>query len=336
MKNFCVVITSISSPNLVMKAIAEGANVNGNKFYVIGDEKSPDNFIIDHCEYYSIKSQNELEFKTSALALKSHYSRKNIGYLIAMRDRHEIIVETDDDNVPIFNFWGERKRKSNARPVMSKGWINLYKYYSNELIWPRGYPIEKIMEESNDQYGEMMEIDCPIQQGLADGDPDVDAIYRMTAKLPIDFLRKEPISIGNGVMCPFNSQNTTWFKPAFALMYLPTYCSFRMTDIWRSFVAQRIAWACEWNVLFHNSTVRQDRNEHDLLRDFEEEIPGYLNNQKIMKILIELPLKHGESNLFFNLKLCYQALLDGGFIVDENELILLDAWENDVSQLLKL
>ena len=47
-----------------------------------------------------------------------------------------------------------------------------------------------------------------------------------------------------------------------------------MTDIWRSFVAQRIAWANGWAILFHEPTVWQDRNEHNLMRDFRDESPA--------------------------------------------------------------
>src|SRR6185436_15069807 len=125
----------------------------------------------------------------------------------------------------------------------------------------------------------------PIQQGLADENPDVDAVYRMTSSLPLSFNKRNPIVLDKNAWCPFNSQNTTWFKEAFPLLYLPSYCSFRMTDIWRSFVAQRIAWSCNWSILFHNATVRQERNEHSLIRDFEDEIPGYLNNARICKML---------------------------------------------------
>src|ERR1700691_4694073 len=91
-----------------------------------------------------------------------------------------------------------------------------------------------------------------------------------------------------GACCPFNSQNTTWFKEAFPLLYLPYYCSFRMTDIWRSFVAQRIAWTCGWPVLFHQSTMRQERNDHNLMNDFRDEISGYNNNALICNSLKEL------------------------------------------------
>ena len=48
--------------------------------------------------------------------------------------------------------------------------------------------------------------------------PDVDAIYRLTAKLPIIFEKNNTIALGSKTWCPFNSQNTTWFKPAFPLL----------------------------------------------------------------------------------------------------------------------
>ena len=138
----------------------------------------------------------------------------------------------------------------------------------------------------------LQKILAPIQQGLADLNPDVDAIYRLTQPLPVSF-QKEPkrIALGHGSICPFNSQNTTWFREAFPLMYLPSYCSFRMTDIWRSFVAQRIAWTCGWNILFHEATVWQERNEHAIIKDFKDEISGYCNNREIMDRLMQLDLK---------------------------------------------
>ena len=76
-------------------------------------------------------------------------------------------------------------------------------------------------------------------------------------------------------------------------MYLPAYCSFRMTDIWRSFVAQRIAWENGWNVLFREATVRQRRNPHDLMRDFRDEVPGYVANREICAALQALELEPG-------------------------------------------
>ena len=74
-------------------------------------------------------------------------------------------------------------------------------------------------------------------------------------------------------------------------MYLPSTCTFRMTDIWRSFIAQRILWENDSNLLFHSASAEQDRNEHNLLKDFKDEVPGYENNQLIIDILTNLKLK---------------------------------------------
>jgi len=116
-------------------------------------------------------------------------------------------------------------------------------------------------------------------------------------------------------------------------MYLPAYCSFRMTDIWRSFVAQRLAWEMDWTLLFHNATVWQDRNEHDLMRDFADEIPGYLNNAAIGEALEGLTLNKGASAINTNLRICYDKLHQMGLVGDE-ETALLDAWIEDLSVIL--
>ena len=139
-----------------------------------------------------------------------------------------------------------------------------------------------------------------------------------------------PVSLGDNTFCPFNSQNTTWFKEAFPLLYLPSYCSFRMTDIWRSFVAQRIAWTCGWPILFHQSTVWQLRNDHNLMNDFKDEISGYNNNSLIYTSLMELSLSDGIENIPTNMTKCYQKLVDLG-LVGKEEMGLLVSWLNDIS-----
>jgi hypothetical protein len=106
-----------------------------------------------------------------------------------------------------------------------------------------------------------------------------------------------------------------------------------MTDIWRSFVAQRIAWTCGWSILFHQSTVWQKRNDHDLMNDFKDEISGYSNNRNIMEIFKSLELKDGVENISSNLRICYDALIDMG-LVDSKERLLLDAWLSDIKSII--
>lgn len=325
-----LIVTSISEPNAPLKALAEGSEANNFNFLLTGDTKSPDNFELPDCRFYGIDRQRELDFSFARACPEKHYARKNIGYLIAISEGAGIIKETDDDNFPMKDFWETDSPDCRVRTAEDCGWVNIYRYFSSEYIWPRGFALEEIKNEvPRIEDLEKREIICPVQQGLADDNPDVDALYRLMFSLPQKFRDSEDIALGKGSRCPFNSQNTTWYPEAFPLLYLPAYCSFRMTDIWRSFVAQKILHAGDMGVLFHKPTVTQQRNEHDLMKDFYDEISGYLNNGKIVRELNKLPLKSGIENIRENIILCYRKLIEMS-LVGEQELDLLDKWFDDL------
>jgi hypothetical protein len=140
------------------------------------------------------------------------------------------------------------------------------------------------------------------------------------------------VALGEGAWSPFNSQSTAWFPKAYPLLYLPSYCSFRMTDIWRSFVAQRIAWESGWSVLYSSPDVVQERNEHSLMRDFADEVPGYLHNRTIGDHLQALKLEAGPEKIAENLIRCYEELVRLA-VVDAKELPLVKAWAQDIAEL---
>ena len=243
------------------------------------------------------------------------------------------IVETDDDNLPRPGFWGPRRRRQYVTVAATDSWLNVYRYFSEARIWPRGLPFSAVGADAPDfETMPVGDVDCPIQQGLADADPDVDAIYRLLFPLPQYFRTDRSIALARNTWCPFNSQNTAWWRDAAPLLYLPATCSFRLTDIWRSFVAQRIAWQNGWSLLFHGPTMEQERNEHDLMRDFRDEVPGYLNNIAIGSLLASLSLHAGIGHLGANLRICYRGLVDAG-LVEERELALLDAWLADIERI---
>ncbi len=309
-----VVVTSIASPNRILTAIANGCREHRQRFYVIGDVSSPPDFHLTGCEFFSLQRQYDSGFRTAREAPTRHYARKNVGYLQAIRDGASIIVETDDDNEPGSGFWQARGMRQRVPVLANFGWANVYRYFTDgETVWPRGLPLAAIHRQLP-AYDHCLveEVDCPIQQGLADENPDVDAIYRLTASLPICFLGGRGIALAPGTWCPFNSQNTTFFPEAYELLYLPAFCSFRMTDIWRSLVAQRILWENNWMLLFHSPTVVQARNEHNLMKDFEDEIPGYLHNETIAETLMGARLKAGAAEIGNNLMRCYETLVGAG------------------------
>jgi hypothetical protein len=327
-----LIVTSIAAPNEALTSLARGCQEHNIDFIVIGDVPSPPDFKLEHCRFYGLADQQALGLRFAQQCPTRHYARKNIGYLLAMRDRAAVIVETDDDNHPTEAFWKPRERAQSVNVSSAAGWVNVYRYFTDANIWPRGLPLDQIRTTvaSYESLG-LEQVDCPIQQGLADENPDVDAIYRLALPLPLSFRADRRIALGNGSWSPFNSQNTTWWRDAFPLLYLPAYCSFRMTDIWRSFVAQRIAWENGWAVLYHEPTVWQERNEHNLMRDFKDEVPGYLNNSAICEALGNLSLQPGLGRLNDNLRICYEELVRMK-LVGKQELALVDAWIADIAE----
>ena len=328
-----VVVTSINKPNSALRALAEGAVQGNASFFVIGDVSSPARFHLDGCSFYSLDRQDSTGLRTARLCPRRHYARKNVGYLEAIRQGARLLIETDDDNVPRPEFWEARALEHRVRVVERAGWLNAYSYFTDENIWPRGLPLDAV--HSGVPPWENLarkDVVCPIQQGLADDNPDVDAIYRLVLARPVQFRADRRLALGAGSWCPFNSQNTSWWPDAWPLMYLPAYCSFRMTDIWRSFAAQRIAWANDWAILFHEPSVSQERNAHDLMKDFAEEMPGYLNNRRIGEALEKLVIPGGAGRIPDNLRLCYEEFVRMG-LVEAKELTLLEAWLADLNDL---
>jgi len=329
-----LVVTSISPPNAVLKSLAAGAAAHGVPFLIMGDSKSPAKFELPGADFYSLGQQREMTFAYAKVCPERSYTRKNLGYLQAIADGAALIIETDDDNFPHEDFWTPRSQAVTGDFLGGSGWLNAYHYFADGGIYPRGFPLESVRDPrvTDVARGDLRKTHCPIQQGLADDNPDVDAIYRMLMPLPMQFRKERPVILGARRWCPFNSQNTTTFREAFPLLYLPAYCSFRMTDIWRSFVAQRILWTCGWNVAFHSASVHQERNEHNLLRDFEDEVPGYLHNARIAAALEALPLAEGLQNIAANLRGCYEELVRLG-VVGAEELTLLGHWLDDLRTL---
>lgn len=326
-----IVVTSIASPNAVLRELASQSKARGLSFYVIGDVPSPPDFSLDGCQFYGLERQQATGFELAKLLPLRHYSRKNLGYLLALRTRPAMLIETDDDNMPLAEFWLPRVPEPRVRMLSRAGWTNVYAYFSKSRVWPRGLPLDAVQSEPP-PFESLAELpaDCPIQQGLANGNPDVDAIYRLVLGGSIEFQTGRRVALGPGAWCPFNSQNTAWFPKAYPLLYLPSCCSFRMTDIWRSLVAQRIAWEYGWHVLFQSADVFQERNEHNLMRDFADEVPGYLHNRKISESLERLRLAPGLENIGESLIRCYEELIRLA-VIGAQEMPLLRAWLQDIS-----
>ena len=326
------VLTTIAEPTACVQTLAQHLQDIDGTLIVVGDEKGPARFEIPNAVFLPIAEQRRLPFTLAKLLPTNHYARKNLGYLRAYQVGAPVIYETDDDNAPN-EHWRPRPRQTQARSYGARGWVNVYGFYTSERIWPRGMPLDQLQRQTSPPNLcdlPLAAVDAPIQQGLADHAPDVDALWRLLMDKPFTFERSDSVLLQPGAWCPFNSQSTWWWPEAYPLMYLPSHCSFRMTDIWRSFIAQRCLWAMGKGVVFHAAEVRQDRNAHNLMQDFEAELCGYLGNARFAQILSALALETGPERVADNLFTCYQALAQAGYFPVQ-ELDLVAAWINDLN-----
>lgn len=321
-----IVITSIFQPT---EAVHKFAKMQGYKLVVVGDKKTPADWYSENVDYLSIEQQFSIGSHLHKVLPYNHYCRKMMGYLYAIADGADVIIDTDDDNIPKDNWVFPEFEGSFSFVPGDKGFVNVYQLYTDATIWPRGLPLDMIKTKFNLQEGLTTKVSkVGMWQGLADEDPDVDAIYRLTSDTPCYFNDVPPVVLGKGTISPFNTQNTLIRKELFALLYLPTYVTFRFTDILRGFVAQPIMWLYDYHLGFVNATVVQKRNPHDYMKDFISEIPMYKHCIEVMEIASGAITsnKSIEDNLFDT----YDALHKKN-IVEGRELKVLSAWLSDIA-----
>jgi hypothetical protein len=323
-----IVITSINEPT---QAVLEFAEVLDQQTIVVADLKTPKNWQVksSRIQFLSVDDQTKLNFSLNSLLPFNHYTRKMLGYLFAVKQGANSIIDTDDDNFPDSNFVFPATSGIYETTKADLGWINAYKYFTQEHIWPRGLPLDKIRSEFNNVV-QSEESQIGIWQSLADGDSDVDAIYRFVFDKHIKFSSGRSIVLGEGTYSPFNSQSTKFSKPAFPLLYLPSTVTFRFTDILRGIVAQPILHCLNLRLGFTSPIFHQVRNAHDYLRDFESEVPMYLNSARALEIVSNSVSEQNSLNA--NLIAAYTGLAKAE-IVEESELNILNSWLNDLGEL---
>jgi hypothetical protein len=322
-----IVITSINYPT---KAVKDFSAIEDWQVVVVADRKTPKDWQQDRVKILTVEEQEALPFETSELLPWNHYARKNLGYLYAISQGAELIYETDDDNLP-YESWQQsfptHTTIDAATYVSDEKYINVYAHFSDERVWPRGFPLAEVTRPAaNIKATQPLQVSrnsAPIVQGLADLEPDVDAIYRLTVGQQIKFAETIPAFLKAGTYCPFNSQNTLWYPEAFQYLYLPGLVPSRVTDIWRGYIAQRFLHQRGQGMLFCSAGVYQERNFHNLMRDFEEELDLYTKTERLVKDLDAY--NESYSGMM-------QYLSSKGFFKSE-EVALFEAWLRDMKSL---
>jgi hypothetical protein len=146
-------------------------------------------------------------------------------------------------------------------------------------LWHRGFTIEHLQVKNNIEYKGQTTITPLVQAEFWDGDPDIDAICRLSKKPIVKFNKFQPFTTKQ--LTPFNSQNTFLHRSV-----LKNYSVFpftgRMDDIWGAYVMQHYH---PNSVIFTSASVYQARNPQDLVKNLENEVIGYRNTLKLLEDL---------------------------------------------------
>lgn len=287
-----IVITSINYPTTDVKKLAK---IPGWKIVMIGDTKSPKDWSLPNVVFLDVEKQKQLGYKVHDMLRYKSYTRKNIGYLYAIQHGAKIIYETDDDNCPSngkIEFDQQTEVEYHVYDGVKSTVVNPYAHFGQKSIWPRGYPLDKISDPAPRTFRKCKKMKGAIvQQGVVDGDPDVDAIFRLTRKdagvdLRVTFDKTAPpVLLPRGVMAPYNTQNTLHLYDAFWGLLIPQTVAFRVCDIWRGYWAQRLLWEVGSFLTFFPPNAVQFRNSHSYLDDFIDERELYHLSSSFVEFL---------------------------------------------------
>lgn len=316
-----IVVTTIHPPS---DAIKQFSQVKGWNLISIGDLKTPQSWDVEGVKYLSPQDQDKLFPKFSQLLNWNRYARKNIGYLYAIKIGSKIIAEIDDDIAPYKSYPPDISINKKLPLLNGARFVNIYNFFGSLDSWPRGYPVNWVTKKQTINQRQAS-IFSPIQNSLLDLNGDFDAIYRLTSDKNVKYKKSGEFALGRGVYCPFHSGNTFWHPQAFMLLYMPVYVNPHVEDIWRGYIAQRLIWEINGHLTFIYPTVyTNQRNKHNYLKDFEYELPLFLQTEKLISILDSLSLNNNPGSSLIK---TYQALIKEG-IMKKEELKIVTEWVN--------
>lgn len=297
--NIAIIITTINGPEHGSmpdwRKLVDGRS--DMSLIVVGDAKTPDAqwreiALKERQLVYLGLDEQEHRWPVLAKMIKTGtYARKNFGYLLAAQLGFDGFFETDDDNWPLAHTATALTRhkqcyqenaSTHALVPMSQDtpWVNHWmalRRISTPPMWPRGGLVGYLgfaLEPAD-------RMESPIVHFACDGDPDRDAIGRLrdpdARATFVDYTIQ--YQLARNAWAPFNTQSTLFSLrhgiEIARLAYVPWTCPHRVTDILRGWVARPAVQSMNMSIGFAGRMVRQERNPHDLLADFNEELSLY-------------------------------------------------------------
>ena len=309
------VMTTIFSPT---EAVRRQVRLPGWCLVIVGDKKTPQKYDTGWIPgignkavvFLNEKEQTKLKSRFVEAIPWNHFGRKNIGYLYAIAHGAEVIWDFDDDNMLKYFIEGAAPDgapslntavpsppsihallpDSHSHPT-----LNPYPFLGAESLpsWPRGLPLVDIKVKKCSNFTlKDVKVDTEsigVLQSLADHQPDLDAIYRITMPNPFFFKRNnetKPLLVPKQVLTPYNAQATLHFKKSFWGLLLPCTVHGRVSDIWRSYFSQRLFWQTNLRFGFlPRPLVVHQRNDHNNLGDLNGEQDLYMKSEHLVKFL---------------------------------------------------
>ena len=299
-------------PNLCVVVVAD-AKTPTHAQYVTGIKEKNNLFV-----YLSLHDQDEIFPRLSSAIPRNHFARKNIGYMYAIKHGAKIIWDFDDDNInlPPVDIVSKMKEYKTPCKNFTFHLFNPYPYFDvkETYTWPRGFPLQYIRDKrTRPELCISNEVkDIAVVQSLANIQPDVDAIYRFTRDTPFNFgatpTNALPVVVPLGAFTPFNGQATLWYSSGFMYMALPVTVPGRVSDIWRSYIAEYFFYRTSKHVAFVPPYVDQHRNPHDYIKDFNDELQLYQQANELLTWF------HDEPNAYSDLLELYTNMASRGYI----------------------
>lgn len=305
MKKF-IITTTINHPTEATIKFCEIADKKDFQFVIVGDTKTP------HEEYHNLESiyqnvtylppvtQSELYPELSDIIGWKTIQRRNIGFVYAYQQGAEIVATIDDDNIP-YECWGDdimigKEIEVDLYENTSCPYFDAISTTEHNDLWHRGFPIEYLQVKNDIEYKGKTKITPLVQAEFWDGDPDIDAICRLSKKPIVKFDHFEPFTTNQ--LTPFNSQNTFLHRSVLKYYSVFPYTG-RMDDIWGAYVMQ---YHYPNSVIFNKATVYQARNPQDLVKNLENEVIGYRNTLNLLDNLKDyMSLLPEKSIEYFNI-----------------------------------
>lgn len=249
--------------------------IKGWNLIVIGDKKTPPNFKLKNGLYVSPREQEKIDKKMSDLIGWNCIQRRNFGFLLAKNLGADVVATIDDDNIPMPH-WGQGvdfTQTAVTRNFKTKLiCFDPLSVTEHPNLWHRGFPIELLSVKNSNLKESIRRDQFDIKADLWNGDPDIDAICRISFRPNCKFSSRTK-SFSSNALAPFNSQNTFISKNV-----LPHYFMFphigRMDDIWAAYYVQSLGFKAR----FDRPSVVQVRNKHNLFVDLKNELLGYEHN----------------------------------------------------------